>query len=115
MKKNVEKYLNNNLSMAEETAFEEKNIQEGFDFIERRANWNNVIADTFAEIETETAKKSNIRRLWQYAATALRANRQRADLAGRERLGVYRSNWHRLFENGRRRAYRRIPRLQARH
>lgn len=70
MKKNVEKYLNNNLSMTEETAFEEKNIKEGFDFIERRATWNNVIADTFAEIEAETAPKVKIRRLWQYAAAA---------------------------------------------
>lgn len=70
MKKNVVEYLNNNLSMTEETAFEEKNIQDGFDFIERRATWNDVIGNTFAEIEAETPQKPKIRRLWQYAAAA---------------------------------------------
>ena len=70
MKKNVEEYLNNSLSMTEEKAFEATNIQEGFDFIERRATWNNSIADTFAEIDAQTVQKPKIRRLWQYAAAA---------------------------------------------
>ncbi len=73
MEKMIKEYLNNNLSMTEEAAFEEKNIQEAFDFIERRTSWNNLIADTFANIEAETPQKPKISRFWYYGVAAIMA------------------------------------------
>ena len=48
MKKNVEEYMNNDLLASEEGAIEEKIMREGFDFMERRAAWKGIVADTFA-------------------------------------------------------------------
>jgi hypothetical protein len=68
MKEIIEKYIHS--SDENEVVMEEKIVRQGFDFIERRAAWTGIMADTFAEIDKEEAPKTQTRRLWQYAAAA---------------------------------------------
>jgi hypothetical protein len=55
------------------TDVEKKVIREGFDFLDRRAAWSDLIATTFddverEEVEKERVQKTNPRWLWQYTA-----------------------------------------------
>ena len=68
MKKIIKEYIDS--AENENVAVEEKIMREGFDFIERRAAWQGMISDTFAEIEQEEVQKTQTWRLWQYAAAA---------------------------------------------
>jgi hypothetical protein len=68
MKEIIEKYMHN--SAENDVAMEEKIVREGFDFIERRTAWTDIMASTFTEIEQEESKKTQTHRLWQYAAAA---------------------------------------------
>jgi hypothetical protein len=68
MKKNLNKYLIDDLLTVDEGVIEKKIMQKGFDFIERRTAWQGMISDTFAEIEQKEVQKTSNRRLWQYAA-----------------------------------------------
>jgi hypothetical protein len=65
MKKTIKDYINN--SEDNVTNVEESIIRGGFDFIERRAAWQDVMTGTFAEIEAEEVKKARNKRLRQYA------------------------------------------------
>lgn len=53
MKESIKKYINNDLSEIEETLLEHEIMNNGFDFIERRKAWQNLMSPVFEEIENE--------------------------------------------------------------
>jgi hypothetical protein len=70
MKKIITEYMTTTTHKAD---VEEKIIREGFDFLDRRAAWSDLIATAFddverEEVEKEIVPKNNSRRLWQYTA-----------------------------------------------
>jgi hypothetical protein len=70
MKKIIKEYMDTTTPKAD---VEEKIIREGFDFLDRRAAWSDMVATTFddverEEVEKEIVQKTNPRRLWQYTA-----------------------------------------------
>ena len=69
MKRQVEKYINSELLTAEKSELESTIVREGFDFLERRAAWSGILADTFDNTDNDVVV-DNRPKFWRYALGA---------------------------------------------
>ena len=69
MKRQLEKYINSELLIAENSELEGTIVREGFDFLERRAAWSGILADTFDDTNNDVVV-DNRPKFWRYALGA---------------------------------------------